>query len=334
MKTTYLIIMTLFLCPSVRSDELLKGLLDTPTPSNGAPFIYPNENNTSAHLKSLRLERAAPGLIISTGFERSFILGSHHEKATGMIILDYNRHIIHASEMNISALKNSPKGDIEYYKKLRTSSNEKFVTPYLDKNDLDFFDYVVHRDVSEVIFSSSDLFNLTPYWDNPDLLSNIQDLARQERIKAFQIDLFDFKKIEDIVKRLSAKGEKLSILDLSNILSWVHKSDEERMILFLSKLLETLAPISQPGTILSGTLPHYNGDSRNIGDMWKYYSYTFAELKNNPSKLEGLLLELNFSSRMQNQMTYRDSYFAHDKLLNQDIEKSCGQILAPILKSK
>ena len=124
--------------------------------------------------------------------------------------------------------------------------------------------------------------DIKDYLNQNDLFSHLQDLAKKDRIESHLFDLADQAEIEQLNASLNTHGEKIGILDISNVWDELYLS-----IRGVAQLINILEPAFVNDSIL--LLTAYSAGQSG----WSYNGLTYALLQagGEPSRIITRLID-------------------------------------------
>ena len=249
----------------------------------GMPSLFPNELNPEKLISIL--EDAPAGLYVSTGLERSFIGAAIVPRATGMVIIDINQKLVDFSKININHLlmATTPEEYVHLRQGIGFSSDHERFDHQFNLNEVEIFhglsmvmkEYFLLPEepgTSGVGMSSSFPYSVN-YWVNHKLFNRLHAFALSDRMRALRMDFFDRNKIEKLIEMLRAHGEKVGVLDLSNVLDWLYSEvgAREAARVFIS-WMKALAPIMENDSRIVMTFARQNFEFEYVVEKYSELS--------------------------------------------------------------
>lgn len=283
---------------------------------DGWHFIWPNEMQPQKMWNITR--QVQPGVILSVGTERGFILGAQIAHSTNnsplnhLVLLDYNQNVNLINRYNVALLDLSLVDNLADYMHLRLNASFEEIQDALSSR-------VVSDETAQILSSSSNFFkwkrrvrnagsnfvwekfynpprtSMIPlrrirarqfsesvYLHDEPLFFAIQALAKSGRIRVTQTDLTSDKDLDDIRDWIEESRLPLSILDISN--AWQRRYMNRQL---LEKLISSFEKVANNKSVLQitghasliETLLTMDIESGDSMAPWNYTGYTFGYIR-------------------------------------------------------
>jgi hypothetical protein len=264
------------------------------------------------------IKNAKPGVIVSVGTERGFILAGMVNRATGysaanrLLLADDNLRANNYNRYNIALLDLTRPGDIDEFKRLRetnsfdqiqsllrqrqvsVSSREILSNPVVFNQWLEWVrgeDYSVWegfnrppvRSLNPFRAARARQFTDAVYAHNPEIFNSVQAMAKSQRITVANINLTSRRDVNDLRDLVLASDEPLSVLDISNVWQRAYSTAGE-----LEYLFATMSVVADDGAIVQITnqLPKLaqmfkvdSGAGERI--LWSYSGFNYGAIRGN-----------------------------------------------------
>lgn len=235
-------------------------------------YLVPNERNPQL-AKSL-YSLAPPGVCISVGLERSFILYALASHCTHLVLIDHDPMLIRAAKINLELLRASQSR--EDYAHLRIHApaaewNRRVV--HSDDNDWYWWNAMIRRanGMERFHYHSSGDFEKANYLFEDPLYFRLKAAADEDRIRPFHMSFADWGTLERLAKALRQEERIISIVDFSN-LWWNQFLGPKNLDTTLHALSPALTPKSV--VVLTG-----RGDTDRQS---RYWGYSIERLRQTP----------------------------------------------------